>query len=301
MGSVTMLLLIPFILLLIVVCVFLIIRWGTTCNAQIPKIIWCYWHEKELPPLLAFCVSTWHKWNPDHEVNILCNDDAKRFGILSYKHANNPTRISDFIRLHVLEQYGGIWVDISTVMNAPLSWVHEKHGQNPQTEIIGFYLGGWTSDNDSPFNEGWFIAAPKNSRFVRLWNNEFKRSNTFATMDDYIANVTTAGVKLEKHYHNDYYTMNISAQVVMQKLIQPDVLARIMDMDKAEDGPYKYLADNDWDMSKSVEYFGSGKYKSESPFVKLRSIERRQMQECKESDSPAFYIHEYPVCLQSKK
>ena len=47
----------------------------TNDNSQeIPKIIWTYWHAKELPEFVELCINSWKKHNPSWQINIL-NDD----------------------------------------------------------------------------------------------------------------------------------------------------------------------------------------------------------------------------------
>lgn len=239
-------------------------------ESHIPKHIYCYWHDLEIPDFLQFCIYTWRYQNPDYAITILNSNDAKKMGIIAYKHADTATRISDFVRLQILEDNGGIWMDISTILNAPLDWVHNA---SPNCRVLGFYNNGMTIDQRYPVIESWFIAAPRQSQFIKFWNIEFNRLNKFETIQEYLTNVENLGIKHDIMFP-EYLTIHVAAQVVMQ-LYLPNAKSC---MSIAEEGPFKYLVMFDWDISKATDFFASGEYKSH-PMLKLRGEERKHINE----------------------
>lgn len=236
-------------------------------STHIPKQIYCYWHDETLPEFLQFCIDTWKLHNPDYSITLLSKTDAAKMGIMDYKHADTPTRISDFVRLQVLQENGGIWIDISTILNQPLSWVHKS----PDCDVVGFYINEMTIDPNYPVIESWFIAAPKGSKFIGLWNREFKRINQFDTIKAYLEEVDALGVQ-----HNiripEYLAIHVAAQVTMQLYMPTAKLCLQM----AEEGPFKYLVDHAWEIRNASDFFASGEYKSH-PMLKLRSKERKHI------------------------
>ncbi|MBD3843556.1 MAG: hypothetical protein IE909_17085, partial [Campylobacterales bacterium] len=89
----------------------------TEKNAIIPKIIWMYW-EGVLPQFVEKCVENIRTKNPDYVVNFLTPDNVKEFCDIDYRrlaHAT-PQQKADLIRFDLIYQYGGIWLDASTIV-----------------------------------------------------------------------------------------------------------------------------------------------------------------------------------------
>lgn len=82
---------------------------------MIPKTIhYCWFGRGEKPKLAQKCIASWKKYCPDYEI-IEWNED--NFPIADYPYAQYclETRkwafLSDFVRLAVVRQYGGIYFD----------------------------------------------------------------------------------------------------------------------------------------------------------------------------------------------
>ena len=82
---------------------------------MIPKIIhYCWFGGKPLPPLAQKCIASWKKYCPDYEIkewnetnfNLNFNDYVRE----AYQ-AKKWAFITDVVRLYVLYQYGGIYMD----------------------------------------------------------------------------------------------------------------------------------------------------------------------------------------------
>lgn len=89
-----------------------------TCHDS--KIIWQYWHqgEENAPLLIKKCFESVKKFHPDYEVKILSFDTINEYVKLPSKYyellkkGKIPIAIfSDILRLYLLRQYGGIWID----------------------------------------------------------------------------------------------------------------------------------------------------------------------------------------------
>ena len=68
--------------------------------------------------------------------------------------------------------FGGIWLDASTILTAPLDWVLQAQ-QAQGSEYLGFYLQRFTTSTQYPVVENWFMAAAPGSAFVTAWQREF--------------------------------------------------------------------------------------------------------------------------------
>ena len=242
----------------------------------IPKVIWTFWNSNKLPNIVLYCISTWHKHNPDYNIVVITPNNIKEHitdDIITIKHAHEtPARFSDYVRLSVLAQYGGIWMDATIICNHSLSWLHNIQ-QSKGVEFIGYHLDGYTTLTYSPVIESWFLACTKESWFIRAWKEEFFRTRRFSSIQSYLNSVTKMGVSMQNITDTLYLTIHVSAQVVLQSsLLNASNLIYTM---PAEKSPYKYLYDYAWDSKKAVEALQNNAYYVNFPLIKLRSHESR--------------------------
>ncbi len=97
------------------------------------KIIWQYWGQgvedfSALPEVVQYCFSSVDKYKADYKVIRLSDETIKDYldlpDFVYDKLANNPhftrTFFSDFLRLALLSTYGGVWLDATILLTAPL-------------------------------------------------------------------------------------------------------------------------------------------------------------------------------------
>lgn len=100
-------------------------------NNNIPKIIHYVWvGGKPLTPLAEKCIESWKKYCPDYEIK---RWDENNFNInenLYCKEAYENKKwafVSDYIRLKVLYEYGGIYMDTDVEVVKPLDKFLNNH------------------------------------------------------------------------------------------------------------------------------------------------------------------------------
>jgi len=142
----------------------------------IPKIIWTYWHESPAPEFIRQCHHNWRRFAPDHVLHVLNKStitdwiDAQ---LITDKFEHLPPfRQADWLRLHLLAQHGGIWIDASTLLTQNLNWVHALQAEQG-AEFVGFYIDRFTTRPEQPMVENWFMAALPHSPFVVALAQEF--------------------------------------------------------------------------------------------------------------------------------
>ena len=74
----------------------------------------------------------------------------------------------------------------------------------------------------------------------------------------------------------NYLFIHVAAQYVLQKLLTQEEVKDTVLLEAAEDGPLKYLTDNNWDSKKAVEALINGKYMN--GMIKLRGCERKALE-----------------------
>jgi hypothetical protein len=258
---------------LIIVIFILLIKRSSNFSNEIPKTIWTFWNSDDFPKTVQKCIDTWRSSNPDYNIIILNKTNIKEYlpeiDVYSLKHNDSPARTSDFIRCHVLPKYGGVWVDASIIINKPLSTII-----NTNYSFTGYYLEGFTTNSDYPVLENWFFACTKGNEFVSKWRDAFMKLNNYETPEQYSEYIKSLGVDVQQIYDLNYLAMHVAAQYVFQKEMTPQSIKTNLNLLKAEDGPYKYLFDSDWNSGKSVESICKDNRYKNTPFIKLRGPER---------------------------
>jgi hypothetical protein len=147
----------------------------------IPKKIWFLWYQglEEAPLVVRKCYQSWQKYNPDWEVIFLDRDSLKDYltPCLSEEKLDRLSRNhqSDLHRVQLLSEFGGVWVDATTLCRVPLddwlfdymksgffAFVHETRGY------------GWITS--------WFLAADRSNPIVVKMTQKFAaffRDNDF--------------------------------------------------------------------------------------------------------------------------
>lgn len=87
---------------------------------MIPKTIhYCWFGRGEMPQLVKDCIASWHKYMPDWKYK-LWNEDNFDVNCIPYTReayrANKYAFVSDFVRLWVLEQEGGLYLDTDVMV-----------------------------------------------------------------------------------------------------------------------------------------------------------------------------------------
>jgi len=248
---------------------------------DLPKILWTHWDSDNLPELCRLCIERTRRILHDWDVRLLTTPaflkmctPPPEFAALSKQHQ------ADFIRIWLLKEYGGTWMDISIVLNKSLNDLYDESVAT-QAECTGFYLDGFTTNQAYPVFENWFIMAPKGSRVIALWYEEFYKAVTMG-FANYKRLARSQGVDMQKIFSGEddtYLTMHLCYQVVIQKLVEPNILYK-----KAEDSMYLVHQKCDFDGNCMRKEFKKP-YVRDIPWIKLRGGDR--------SLFPTFYFAEY--------
>jgi hypothetical protein len=132
------------------------------------KIIWIYWHNgwENAPLISKLCLQSWINQNPNYLIIPLDNKqlikfiDLKNFK-LQYLEDIDIVSLSDIIRIALLQQYGGVWVD-STVLCL----------RNIENLLVDYYeYGFFAYDSHAPHVpiSSWFLYAEQKSLVVEKW------------------------------------------------------------------------------------------------------------------------------------
>ena len=109
--------------------------------------VWVLWWQGEvnMPQNVRICYNTLKYYCNGHKVNLLTKDNYKNFVSLpdyilkkAEKKAISITHLSDILRISLLFEHGGLWLDATVLLSAPL----------PVLPPICSHLGFWTPKDD---------------------------------------------------------------------------------------------------------------------------------------------------------
>jgi hypothetical protein len=214
-----------------------------------PRIIWTYWRGGSLPEVATASMLSWRLFHPDWTIHIVTPDTLPGFvpglDLSSIAWVSSPMKESDVVRLAVLARHGGVWLDATYLLAAPLNFVQDLFTPVGY-EFTGFYLSGFTSKPQWPVVESWALGARPGSLFVTRWRDQFMSApNTPGGLSD-ITTMYKRTTDLQRipGYMQKYLAIHCAAQYVLQHTAPGDNLS--MRVFSAEQGPMKYLKDCVW-------------------------------------------------------
>lgn len=208
---------------------------------KIPKIIYVYWNEKELPELIQKTLQTIINSNKDWEVKLFNYDDVLKIDNLPsfIKTKSNLVRVqndniryvSDWLRLHLLYNYGGVYIDISCICFKNFSHIidvndDKLYGYNYPSAILKCM-------------ENWFLAAPPKHKFVKKWLDE----TVIARNDNYKYAEENYKFSPELNYALPYLNQHLAWKKIDSKLSETErnKQYKLIDVANSQNGPYFYF------------------------------------------------------------
>lgn len=244
----------------------------------IPRVVWTYWNSPTLPLLVERCIANWRRMNPGFDIRVL--DDAKlREWVPDAPEALAhvaPARRSDWIRLRLLRDHGGIWIDASTLLTRSLDWVIEAQQREGGCDLVAYYLDRFTTDAHQPVVESWFLAAPPGSRFAADAFAEFDAHCLESTGEAYIEHLRAQGVFEQVRQAIDapaYLSIHLAMQYVMRTRGGYRICLAC-----AEDGPFQLHVLGQWRRTPLKLRLLFSRVTGElPPVIKLRGPDRRRL------------------------
>lgn len=246
----------------------------------IPRIIWSYWHSEKRPLLVEHCLANWKKYAPDHEIRMLhpaIVPDYLDKGDLPSCYAELPEyRKADWLRLALLQRYGGIWLDASLFLTDTLDWVQESQ-RIGRAGYVGFYIDKFTTDHSRPVVENWFMAACPHNAFIEDLCTEFTRQviekGGGGSYLEMLRNEGEYAAAVQNINQPDYLVMHVAAGRLLLSGKYRLCLLR------AEDLAFYYPALFNW--SKTALYLHLAVYRANARLpgvIKFRSGDRNYFQ-----------------------
>lgn len=157
-------------------------------NEKFPKIIWFLWLQgiENAPYVVRRCEDSWRVHNPGWNFIVLNEKNiGEYFDINSVIKKNHkyitPQAISDIIRINLLNNFGGVWVDATCFCNKPLDDWLDRYMD------MGFFAFH-TPGDDRPISS-WFLSSSPEAKITSRFCEEVNRywlTNYFSNQNNYI-------------------------------------------------------------------------------------------------------------------
>lgn len=199
--------------------------------------IFSFWEPRDkMPYYLQLCMETWKKFLPDYSITILDMKNVKNYVDFSALGKNGDMLLSgrfslmliaDVIRVMLLKQHGGIWLDLDTII---LSSRSEKFFSPNKDFQVSFF-----GDIDKRSIHIALINAKQNTELMALWLEFIKEK---------LANLKTDTVIgwdfFGNAFINDYSKKHTEEIEIMdRRLVMPEV-PLISDSLSAEQAYHEY-------------------------------------------------------------
>lgn len=143
-----------------------------TTAAGVPKTIYSVWLQglDAAPDLVRFNFERWVALNPDYQLSVLNRRDVlELFDGVDLPILDMPMQtVADVVRVRLLRDSGGIWVDLTVLPVKPLSkWLDDAL---TEAGFFAFERPG----PDRPISN-WFLAATPRNLILREWWKQIER------------------------------------------------------------------------------------------------------------------------------
>lgn len=278
------------VLLVFLVVLLCLLSTRSNFQSEIPKIIWTYWDDPNVPLLTQKCMANWKRMCPDYDIRLLNKTDVPA----EYKNLT-PERQSDWLRLDRLKRYGGVWLDATVILTESLDWVQGSG------EVHMFYQEAMAKDPSQRMYESWFIAAVPNSTFITAVFNEFDFAcKMFGNDGDkYIEHLRKnhGNEKTEDILQNIFRGLiaYLTIYVCIQKVLKIDGIdGNLVKGISGESGPILYQTKHRWNHDKVIEdLLGPWPREGVNKLVKLVREDRKRLQNLDR-------LHPHPTSIISK-
>lgn len=188
-----------------------------------------------------------------------------------------PAHQSDYIRMMLLEKYGGWWIDTSLIINDN-SILEEFYKEI--TEKKAEFFGVCNIQCPRKLVENGFIYAPKGSIIIKKWREEMEEINREG-LSNYIYNTYRSGVTFHYGLFNfnypnlrTYMTAFVAEQKVFDRLIPRNTSIIIKEGSETLYAMHRYCKEKN--LTYSSLFFDKEKRKT-FPLIKINSWLRKRM------------------------
>ena len=192
---------------------------------DLPKKAWTFWDSDTPPKSIAAILKHRPTKMPGWEGYQLSQRTlSQHIDPASYPkgyEALKPQHKADWIRLALLEKYGGVWLDAGIIMNdvQELDTIHRRMLAELPEAALFFLDHHGHKDNIPLYIDNWFVMAPKGSSLISKWKKEFEVAIELGLLEYkklHLINTPIKFVMFNEHIGDVY----LICQAILQKILQ---------------------------------------------------------------------------------
>ena len=137
-----------------------------------PRVIWTYWHSQQLPEPVATVVFSWQLLNPNYTVRLLSARTVRCYlPDDDFADVESSALRADLIRLQLLATYGGVWLDATAVLLAPLDDIIPWDQMSVRGGLFAVAdVARFSHPGETDFVESWLLAGLAGSYIFGSWS-----------------------------------------------------------------------------------------------------------------------------------
>ncbi|MCF9034811.1 glycosyltransferase family 32 protein [Acinetobacter nectaris] len=242
-------------------------------NKNVPKVVWMYWDHGNIPVYIQKIIQKFKKLNPEYNVKILSAGTLSEYlpNLIFSASDLNLANKSDIIRLELLYNYGGIWIDCTTIFYEDLSWLNSLIEKN-KYDCIGYYREVSTIDYEFPVIESWFLCAPPKNRFIKEWLDILSPLKDMGSEQYFLMIASRSDFNIIKQEITtpEYLLVYLAEQIAMRNIKNNNFYLR-----KCESTAFLYQEYFEWDSIKMTTLLTQlNKPSDMPPLIKLTNYDR---------------------------
>ena len=237
----------------------------------LPKIIWSYWHDPNIPPKLNDILTQRKEVLSDWK-HYLLNEETifdyiprsafpRGYSTLIHQHK------ADWIRLYLLKVYGGCWMDASIIVNRP----DEINTLYRKSLAVESQLSGY-SNGDSFYIETFLILAPLDSPVIKVWLTEYTSAIELGFLSYKKKVMSKIDVSNCFNSEDDVYLTTSAALQYTLQVILPEEPPMVLN--HRNESMYKYLDECNHDSKCVIEKINNTPKHLQPPNIKLTRFTR---------------------------
>ena len=182
---------------------------------SIPRIIWIYWNDEliDAPDIVQLCVNLIKKFNTNCKINILNDNNYKNYvkdqNVIDIMNKNIMNMYkSDVLRLYLIYNYGGLYVDASLLPFQSFEWIFNIM-EKSNKKLFLYKNTNHTRNNKKPIFENWMIMSEEKNYIIKLILNKLIQSINNGITKSYNElkkdNIDYQGFTIHSEYHLTYF------------------------------------------------------------------------------------------------
>jgi hypothetical protein len=191
----------------------------------LPKIVWTHWDTNRPPKIIRDILENREKVMKGWDLRFITDDTIYKYidkKIIPHNFWNlSAPHRADWIRLAVLKEYGGVWMDAGIIVNkvSAMDSLYEET-INTKSMFTGFYPNdGLNSKGYPSYIDNWFIMAPKESTIIVNWLKEYELAISMG-FKEYKKKITQTPTEFSEYNVKDLNDVYLTVQACLQYYLQ---------------------------------------------------------------------------------